>query len=78
MNNAGVLNDNFYSKENIEHRIDYLNNGEFKEFNKLSEDDINKKNTYLLFNQEELDKLFNNCYLYIVEKLRKEGIISEN
>lgn len=78
MNNAGVLNDNFYFKENIEHRIDYLNNGEFKEFNKLSEDDINKKNTYLLFNQEELDKLFNNCYLYIVEKLRKEGIISEN
>lgn len=78
LNNSTILNDNFYSKENIEHRIDYLNNGGFEEFNKLSDDDIKNKNSYLLFNQEELDKLFNDCYLYIVDKLKEEGIINEN
>lgn len=31
LTNSSILNDNFYSKENIKHRIDYLNNGEFKE-----------------------------------------------
>ena len=77
-NNASILNDNFYSQENIEHRIDYLNNGEFKEFNKLSEDDINNENIYLLFNQKELDELFDDCYLYILNKLKEEGIINEN
>ena len=76
-NNSSVLNDNFYSQENIEHRIDYLNNGEFKVFNKLSEDDINNQNIYLLFNQKELDKLLNDCYLYILNKLNEEGIINE-
>lgn len=75
---SSILNDNFYSKENIAHRIDYLNNGEFKEFNKLSDADINYKNKYLLFNQEELDKLFNDCYSYILQKLKEEGIINEN
>lgn len=78
LNNSTVLNDNFYSKENIENRIDYLNNGKFKEFNKLSDDDINNQNMYLLFNQEKLDKLFNDCYLYILNKLMEEGIINEN
>lgn len=75
LDNASILNDNFYSKENIEHRIDYLNNGEFEEFNKLSDDDINNKESYLLFNQDELDKLFNDCYLYILNKLKEEGVI---
>ena len=70
LTNSSILNDNFYSKENIKHRIDYLNNGEFKEFNKLSNDDIKNKNMYLLFNQEELDKLFDDCYLYILNKLK--------
>lgn len=78
LTNSSILNDNFYSKENIKHRIDYLNNGEFKEFNKLSNDDIKNKNMYLLFNQEELDKLFDDCYLYILNKLKEEGIINEN
>ena len=77
LDNANVLNDNFYSEDNIKNRINYLNNCEFKEFNKLNEDDINNKNMYLLFNQEELDKLFNACYLYIVEKLKKEEILNE-
>ena len=77
-NNASILNDNFYSQENIEHRNDYLNNGEFKEFNKLSVDDINNENIYLLFNIKELDELFDDCYLYILNKLKEEGIINEN
>lgn len=78
LKNTDVLNDSFYSKENIEHRINYLNNGNFKEFNKLTDEDVNNKYKYLLFNQEELDNLFNECYLYILKKLEEEGIFDED
>lgn len=78
LKNANQLKDNFYSKKNIENRINYLNNGEFKEFNKLSNEDIDNKDLYLLFNKDELKKLFNDCYLYILDRLKKEGIYNEN
>lgn len=73
-----VLNDKFYSENNIRNKINYLNNGGFKEFNKLSEEDINNKYKYSLFNQTELDNLFDDCYLYILEKLKEVGVINED
>jgi hypothetical protein len=77
LKNSDILIDKFYSKKNIEHRINYLNNGGFKEFNKLSDDDNDNKYKYLLFNQKELDNLFDKCYLYVIQKLKEEGIFNE-
>lgn len=71
-----ILNDKFYSAKNVRNRINYLNNGEFKEFNKFTYEDICDSNKYILFTKDELDKLFNDCYLYILDELKKEGIIS--
>lgn len=69
-----LLKGNFYSIDNINNRIKYLNEGEFKEFNKLTEEDINNKDKYLLFNKNELDELFNSCYKYIIKELTKLNI----
>lgn len=72
ISNSSILKDSFYSKENIKYRIDYLNNGGFKEFNKLSQDDLINDHKYILFNQDELDNLFQDCYEYIIDVLKND------
>lgn len=75
VNNISILKNSFYSIENVKDRINYLNNGEFKRFNNLTDDDINNKNEYIIFTKDELDNLFDDCYLYIIDNLKKVGII---
>ena len=69
-----LLNNEFITKENVINRLKYLNN-EFIEFNNINEEDINKE--YELFNKEELDKLLNDCINYIIDELKKVGVMNE-
>ena len=41
----------------------------------INEKDINKE--YELFNKEELDKLLNDCINYIIDELKKVGVMNE-
>ena len=74
MQSLPLLNNEFITKENVINRLKYLNN-EFIEFNSINEKDINKE--YELFNKEELDKLLNDCINYIIDELKKVGVMNE-
>ncbi len=69
-----ILKDRFINIDNVKKRINYLND-DFKEFNKISDEEVNKE--YELFTQEELDNLLNKCIDYIEIELKKEGILND-
>ena len=69
-----LLKDNFITIDNVKFRINYLNN-EFKDFNKISEEELNKD--YELFTKEELEKLLNDCIEYIEDNLIEVGVLNE-
>lgn len=69
-----LLKNKFISEKNVINRLNYLNK-EFIEFNNINKEDINKE--YELFDKEELDKLLNDCINYIIDELKKVGVINE-
>ena len=62
-----LLKDNFFTVELAKKRIDYLNT-DFNKFNKISLKE--KIFGYKLFYKEELDRIFDNCYKYIIKELK--------
>lgn len=69
-----LLKDKFITIDNVQFRINYLNN-QFKDFNKISEEELDKD--YELFTKEELDRLLIECIKFIENNLIKVGVLNE-
>ena len=66
-NSLKLLQDNFYTEDDVKKRIEYLHT-EFYKFNKISLKE--KIFGYKLFYKDELDKVYNNCIQFILEKIK--------
>ena len=68
------IDTNFFYSNRIKNRIYYLNN-DFKDFNKLLDNEVNKE--YELFNEEKLDTLMDDCIKYIENDVEALNYIKE-
>lgn len=69
-----LLKNSFVSYENAKEKIEYLN----KDFNKFNKIKITEKLFgYKLFYKEELDKIFDDCTDFIIEKLKEINLVKE-
>lgn len=68
--NIAYLDKKFLTDDLVEYRINYLKN-KFTDFNKLNFKEKLFKHNYKLFTKEELDCIYNDCYIYIISEINK-------
>lgn len=69
-NNIKFIKHGFLTKEIVDDRFNYFHDKYLKDV-KLSLSERIFKDKYYLFSREELDKVFNDCYKYILNELDK-------
>ncbi len=68
-----LLKDNFIDEDNVKERITYLNKEYIDKFVDINIEE--KDRDYIIFTEEELDELLNNCLKYLCDILKKDGLL---